>query len=129
MKWLWVALVSCYGVQPALAQPCVASIQSRLACVSVEREADVIIDLTFDDHVDDPSPRVAALAIAVDGTPATDVLIFPGTGRRSYSAVVGPLAPGPHRVTLIKSAFWPAPAARLDRFSTRVVTESDSDFL
>jgi hypothetical protein len=52
------------------------------------------------------APRVAAVAVWVDGRYDHELLLFPGAGPGSYGTVLGPFPAGKHTVELRASAFW-----------------------
>ncbi len=118
------------GISVAEARPCVESPSTLVSCVTVDRESDVILSVTVDDEVQNRAlDAVAALSVRVDDQSVEELLIFPGTGRRLYDAVVGPLLPGRHEVSLQPSAYWPAPKSRVHGLNVRTVRETDSDYL
>lgn len=133
MKTLSIAVGAWFLVAPHPAvqtPPCVDSPANLVACASADRETDAIVSVTIDDVVQNgAADPVAALAILLDKRPVEELLIFPGTGRRSYSAIVGPLPPGPHEISLRPSTVWPAPKARVHDLGLRLVRETDPDFL
>jgi hypothetical protein len=119
----------CAAVAPAGAQNCPPSSPPQAVCVTLTEDADVVVNVTVDDQPEDISTPVASFALAVDDNPTEEILIFQGTGRHSYAAIVGPLSKGAHQLALIRSPFWPEPVVRLRDFTARVVTEADQDFV
>src|SRR5262245_5121241 len=88
-----------------------AATDALTACVTLRRAADVVISVSADDEWDSRlSASVSAKVVVVDGEPGEQLLLFPGTGRRTYSAVVGPLAAGSHTIALARSDLWPSPS-------------------
>jgi hypothetical protein len=78
--------------------------------------------------VDDGASTKAATAllVRVDGRDAQHLVITPGVGRTTYTALLGPLAAGRHEVQLVPSPYWPAdPAVAVRTLSARIVAAGD----
>src|SRR5262245_8082690 len=125
----FVLLFCVATVLPARAEPCSPPTETRATCVTLERESDLVLELAVEDPIGNPANPVAAFSIEADGAQVEELLIFQGTGRRTYEAIVGPLAKGSHRVVLGDSKFWPAPKVSLQKLSSRVVSNTDPDFV
>jgi hypothetical protein len=98
-------LVLCGGVillsGMNLAPPSEISVEVR------ERDEIVVAIDVRDAALPDAEPPVTALTVDVDGRPAQDVLIVPGSGQTRYETLVGPLPAGRHTVAVRRSARWP----------------------
>src|SRR3984893_13518954 len=89
--------------------------------VRLDHQSDLIVSPPCDDQASvDSGHRAAAVTIAVDGQPVEELLIFPGSGKRHYEAIVGPLAAGPHQISLKPARFWCAPPRQIHRPRGRV---------
>jgi hypothetical protein len=98
--------------------------------VSVSTAADdhVVLELQADDRAARDVAAVGALVVKVDGEERQLILLTPGTGRTSYDALLGPLPPGVHRITLERSALWTWPEGlRIASVSSRVVPAAAAD--
>jgi hypothetical protein len=85
----------------------------------------VILSLT----VDDGSSRSAASAVIVrvDGRDTQHIVLTPGVGRSAYTALLGPLEAGAHKLQLAPSPYWPAASGVSVRtVSARVVPAGDA---
>src|SRR5262245_12205576 len=71
--------------------------------------------------------RAEAVSVAIDGTSAQELLIFPAAGTREYGTLIGPLSAGPHTITITPSRFWPSAAAGISAARARVVAPDDAD--
>jgi hypothetical protein len=84
----------------------------------------VVLSLTV---ADGQSQRPAtAVVVRVDGRDTQHILLTPGVGRSSYTALLGPLEAGDHDVQLAPSPYWPSdPGVTIRNISTRVVGARD----
>jgi hypothetical protein len=106
--------------------PMAADAQSAGKPVSVATATGDHVLLTV--AVDDGQSRsqVAAMIVRLDGRDSQHIILTPGVGRTSYTALLGPLEAGSHIVALVPSPYWPAdPAVRIREVTARVVRQSD----
>jgi hypothetical protein len=88
----------------------------------------VVLELEVDDRAARDVAAVGALVVKLDGQEGQSILLTPGTGRASYSALVGPLSAGVHQLTLERSTLWPWPEGlAAARTSARVVPAGSAD--
>jgi hypothetical protein len=77
----------------------------------------------------DAEPAVTALTVEVNGRPAHDVLVVPGSGQARYETLVGPLPAGRHTIAVGRSTRWPSHAAvQASRLSARTVSAGSPDY-
>jgi hypothetical protein len=96
--------------------------------VRLDSESNLIVSLACDDQAAvDSGHKAAAITIAVDGRPVEELLMFPGSGKRQYDAIVGPLSPGPHEISLRPSRLWTDRAPATRDLHVRVVKPGDAD--
>lgn len=99
--------------------------------MSVRPEAtdEIVLTIEVSDQTPADAISVSAFAIHVDGRPAHEVLIVPGSGRTSYETLIGPLSRTEHTVEAKPSPAWPShPTLRLTGMSVRTITAGDSDY-
>jgi hypothetical protein len=85
-----------------------------------------VVQVRVSDTCTTSAPRVTAFGLWVDGTYTQDVLVFPNSGERTYTALIGPLAAGPHTVDLRPSSWW-APVPCVVRGDVNVATVAPTD--
>jgi len=110
---------------PAMA-PMASDAQSAGKPVSVATAIGDHVLLTV--AVDDGQSRnsAAAMIVRLDGRDTQHIILTPGVGRTSYTALLGPMEAGSHAVELVPSPYWPAdPAVRVRELTTRVVRQND----
>jgi hypothetical protein len=95
---LFVALVTAAGCR----DPATVSISTR-------PDDELVLTIEVRDRTPADALTVSAVSVHVDGQPAHDVLIVPGSGRTSYDTLVGPLSAGQHTVRVTPSKSWPEP--------------------
>jgi hypothetical protein len=106
----------------------VHAVDDLSAPVRLDHQSDLIVSLACDDQASvDGGHRAAAVTIAVDGQPVEELLLFPGSGKRQYDAIVGPLAAGPHQISLKPARFWTDPPPAIHDLRVRVVKPDDPD--
>lgn len=66
----------------------------------------VALQIQVDDRTARPVAAVGALVLKLDDQETQHVLLTPGVGRNSYSALVGPLGAGQHRIAIEQSPLW-----------------------
>jgi hypothetical protein len=103
---------------------------SRTLSVTTGDGDHVVLDISIDDKAPPELAAVAALAIRIDGRDAEHVLLTPGSPRRTYDALLGPLRAGAHTITIDRSPLWPWPKNfDVAKIESRVVSSKSSDGL
>jgi hypothetical protein len=98
--------------------------------VQVRERDEIVLGVSIrDDSPSDGEPAVTAFTIAVNGQPAHDVLIVPGSGQTRYATLVGPLPAGRYAIAVRPSARWPSHGAiRATSLSARTVGAGSPDY-
>jgi hypothetical protein len=98
--------------------------------VEVQERDEIVLAIdTRDDAPPDAEPPVMAYTVEVNGRPAHDVLIVPGSGQTRYETLVGPLPAGRHTVAVRPSARWPSHGAtRAAGISARTASAGSADY-
>jgi hypothetical protein len=122
----WIVRIAVLGV-----------IVSAVACrnestvrIRPEPEAELVLTINVrDEATPETTPAVTALSVHVDGQPAHEVLIIPGSGQTTYETLIGPLSASEHVVEMKPSARWTAhPAVRVNGVSVRSVSKGDPQY-
>ncbi len=92
----------------AIASGCGTPSASTIRLTTVEGAMGVV-RLDVSDRCASSAPRVTAVGVWIDGVHDQELPLFPGAGRLTYDALIGPLAAGAHDVEIRPSAWW-APA-------------------
>lgn len=113
-----------------LAAPWAGADGPRAVSLELGSPAEVVVELEVEDKTPLDAPfTVTAMALEVDGKPNCQILLFPGSGRERYDALVGPLPPGRHVLEVVGSTLWPAdPRIVGMRLTARAVTAADPDY-
>jgi hypothetical protein len=113
---------------PSVPRAALGAVDDLSARVRLDLQSDLIVSLACDDEAAvDSAHRAAAVTVAVDGQPVEEILMFPGSGKRQYDAIVGPLAAGPHQISLKPARFWTDPPPPIHDLRVRVVKRDDPD--
>lgn len=95
--------------------------------VTTSKGDHVILTVTVEDA--GATKAVTAMVVRVDGRENQHVVLTPGVGRSTYTALLGPLDAGVHEIQLVPSPYWPAdPGVRIRDVASRVVRPEDSAF-
>jgi hypothetical protein len=85
----------------------------------------VVLEIAVTDRAPAATAAVSASSIEVDGREVQHVLFTPGSGRPTYTALLGPLDAGQHAIALKRSALWPwAPEFEIASVTPRIVGSS-----
>jgi hypothetical protein len=100
------------------------------ASLELRSPAEVVAEIEVEDKTPLDAPfTVTAVVLVVDGKPNCQILLFPGSGRERYDALVGPLPPGRHVLEAVGSDLWPAdPRIIGKRIAARAVTAAAPDY-
>jgi hypothetical protein len=96
---------------------------SRTAVTTAQGDH-VVLTLGVDDA--QSTRAAAALVVRLDGRDGQHIILTPGVGRTSYSALLGPLEAGTHDLQIVPSPYWPAdPGVTVRSVSARTLHAND----